>query len=294
MHGGGGAPPRVNDQQWNNQIRLYEPAEGIVVAPRAPGNTWDLWHQGHVDPLFDELIAAYVATQDVDPDRVYLMGYSAGGDGVYQLAPRMADRFAAASMMAGHPNESQPLGLRNLPFGLFVGEKDSAYNRNKVAMDYGARLDALQKEDPHGYLHWMKLHPDKPHWMGGEDREAVAWMLRYRRETSPKKVVWFQDDVTHASFYWMSHVDGTQPKAGEKIIANVQGNKITIETDVASPLRLWLSDALVDLEKPIEVDWNGKQVFSGKVDRKIANMLNSLLMHSDPQRMYPGMVEIKP
>ena len=48
---------------------------------------------------------------EVDPNKVYLMGYSAGGDGVYQLAPRMADRFAAAAMMAGHPNETSPLGL---------------------------------------------------------------------------------------------------------------------------------------------------------------------------------------
>jgi poly(3-hydroxybutyrate) depolymerase len=40
----------------------------------------------------------------VNPDKVYLLGYPAGGDGVWQLAPRMADRFAAAAMMAGHPN----------------------------------------------------------------------------------------------------------------------------------------------------------------------------------------------
>jgi hypothetical protein len=34
MHGGGGAPPQINDQQWLNQIRLYAPQEGIVIAPR--------------------------------------------------------------------------------------------------------------------------------------------------------------------------------------------------------------------------------------------------------------------
>jgi hypothetical protein len=118
---GGGAPARVNDQQWRNQIRLYQPRAGIYVAPRAPSNTWMLWHEGHIDPLFDELIATYVAARGVDPDRVYLLGYSAGGDGVYQLAPRMADRFAAAAMMAGHPNETLPDGLRNLPFMIFMG-----------------------------------------------------------------------------------------------------------------------------------------------------------------------------
>ena len=34
MHGGGGAPKVVNDQQWENQKRLYRLEEGIYVAPR--------------------------------------------------------------------------------------------------------------------------------------------------------------------------------------------------------------------------------------------------------------------
>ncbi len=32
MHGGGGAPKRVNDQQWENQKRLYKPDEGVYLA----------------------------------------------------------------------------------------------------------------------------------------------------------------------------------------------------------------------------------------------------------------------
>ena len=52
---------------------------------------------------------------------LYVLGYSAGGDGVYQLAPRLADRWAAAGMMAGNPNDASPLNLRNLGFALHVG-----------------------------------------------------------------------------------------------------------------------------------------------------------------------------
>ena len=40
MHGGGGAPKRVNDQRWENQKRLYQLDEGVYVAPahrRIPG-----------------------------------------------------------------------------------------------------------------------------------------------------------------------------------------------------------------------------------------------------------------
>ena len=88
----------------------------------------------------------------VDPDRVYLLGYSAGGDGVWQLAPRMADRFAAAAMMAGHPNEAGVAGLRNLPFGIFMGGADAAYDRNRIAAEKSAELAKLHAADPGGYL----------------------------------------------------------------------------------------------------------------------------------------------
>ena len=63
MHGGGGAPPQVNSQQWENQKRLYKPEEGVYVAPRAPTDTWNLWHQGHIEELFRELIRHMVVCE---------------------------------------------------------------------------------------------------------------------------------------------------------------------------------------------------------------------------------------
>ena len=61
MHGGGGAPPQVNDQQWENQKRLYTLSEGVYLVPRAPTNTWNLWHQGHIDGMFGRLIENMIA-----------------------------------------------------------------------------------------------------------------------------------------------------------------------------------------------------------------------------------------
>jgi poly(3-hydroxybutyrate) depolymerase len=151
LHGGGSAPAAVNDQQWQNQIRLYQPDEGLYLAPRAPTDTWNLWHEAHIDPLFTRLIEDMVAVHGVDPDKVYLMGYSAGGDGVWQLAPRMADRFAAAAMMAGHPNEAQLDGLRNLPFALFVGRLSSESDRQAVRRESRpTRQGRSRRLRPHG------------------------------------------------------------------------------------------------------------------------------------------------
>lgn len=225
MHGGGGAPAAVNDQQYENQKKLYQPAEGVYLVPRAASNTWDLWHQTHIDQFFDRLITDLMVFENVNPNRVYLMGYSAGGDGVYQLAPRMADRLAAAAMMAGHPNESRPEGLRNIGFTIHMGALDAAYNRNTVAAEWGKKLDALEAADPEGYVHEVTLHEGRSHWMNLQDAVALPWMSKFTRNVWPKRVAWVQDDVRHSRFYWLK-ADEESAKAGDEVFARVDGNVI--------------------------------------------------------------------
>lgn len=281
MHGGGGTTAEVNDQQWRNQITLYQPEEGIYIAPRAPTNAWNMWHEGHIDPLFDRLIADMVATRGVDPDKVYLMGYSAGGDGVWQLAPRMADRFAAASMMAGHPGDTSLLSLRDLPFAIFMGGEDAAYDRNKLAAQKSEELDALQKADPKGYEHISRIYPGLPHWMNLKDAESVPWMAKHIRNPWPHKIVWVQDDVTHDQFYWLEIPSGSA-KAGRKITATVQGNEISLDGDVPPGITLHLSDALVNLDTAVTVKVNGSQKFQGIVKRTESAILAALKSRPDP------------
>ena len=281
MHGGGGAPTEVNDRQWKNQIQLYEPAEGIYVAPRAPSDTWNLWHRPEVDLLFDELIAAAIVAWGVDPDRIYLLGYSAGGDGVYQLAPRMADRFAAAAMMAGHPNDAQPDGLRNLPFAIFMGGNDAAYNRNAVAQQWGEKLAALQASDPGGYPHRVRIYPDLGHWMERKDAEAIPWMAGQVRTAWPKHVVWRQGNTPHRRFYWLGLAADQAPHEG-RLEATVTGQRIDLVCQSALKLDLLLSDHLLDLDQPIEVWHDERLLFSGRVARSEAAMAESLELRSDP------------
>ncbi len=281
MHGGGNAPVAVNDKQWQNQIGLYEPAEGVYVAPRAPTDTWNLWHESHIDPLFQRLIDDFVALAGVNPNKVYLMGYSAGGDGVWQLAPRMADRFAAAAMMAGHPNEASLLGLRNVPFAILMGGDDSAYNRNKVATERATELDQLEKDDPTGYVHLSRIYPGLGHWMEHKDAEALPWMAKFRRKTWPQKVVWLQDDVLHHEFYWLSIPERTPVRERQKIVATVQDHTISLEGDVPSTLSLRLSDELLSLDEPIKVVVKGREVFSGQVTRTAADIVRSLDARAD-------------
>lgn len=219
LHGGGGGPARMNDSQWRHMTVYYRQSvkAGVYVAPRGVSNTWNLHFRRESYPLYDRLIENMILFEDVDPDRVYLLGFSAGGDGVYQIVPRMADRWAAASMSAGHHNGVSPKNLHHVPFLLQVGERDGAYNRNRETVKFEAKLEALAGEHPGGYIHEIFVHRGKPHnfldnhpeeekqqvladpqaWLEkGETRSvarntnAIAWVSRHRRDPYPAWVLW--------------------------------------------------------------------------------------------------------
>ncbi len=290
MHGGGGAPAKVNESQWLNQIKLakaYQPKAGLYVAPRAPTDSWNLWHEAHIDPLFARLIENMVAVEGVDPNRVYLMGYSAGGDGVYQLSPRMADRFAAASMMAGHPNETSPLGLRNLPFTIHVGANDNGFNRSKVAAEWATRLAELQKADGKGYEHWVHIHEGRGHWMNLEDKEAIPWMEKHNRNPLPDRIVWLQDDVTHDRFYWLA-IPKEDAKGGQVITAERHGQHITVTAKDNSRVTVLLNDEMLDMDQPVTVTWNGVVTEPRRVMRTLAVIRRTLQERGDPGLVFCG------
>jgi pimeloyl-ACP methyl ester carboxylesterase len=233
--------------------------------------------------------------EDVDPDRVYLLGYSAGGDGVYQLAPRLADRFAGAAMMAGHPNETRPDGLRNLPFALHMGALDAAYDRNRIAGEWKVKLAALAAADPGGYPHVVEIHAGKGHWMELADAAALPWLARNARNIRPERVTWLQDDVTHRRLYWLA-VD--EPKAGARLDVRRDGQVFTIldAKDVAK-VRIRLDDSMCDLSKEVVVrrkDGDGeRELFRGMPQRTIATIATTLGERDDPKAAYAAEVVVE-
>lgn len=292
MHGGGAAPAEVNNEQWLNQIYLYTPKEGVYVAPRAPWNAWDMWAKQGLDELLKDLIQAAVVYEGVNPDKVYLLGYSAGGDGVWRMAPRMADHWAAASMMAGHPGITSQVNLRNLPYMIWMGEHDSAYDRNRLAVERGMVMDSLQQTDPEGYIHETHIIKGKGHWMEQADTAAIPWMAKFRRNPYPQKVVWRQEEVVRPCLYWLS-APQDELETGKKVVARREGNDIHILSCDYSRLTIYLNDEMVNLDKPVNIYYQGKKVFGKKVKRTIANLHRTITERGDQRYMFPAVVEVK-
>ena len=229
----------------------------------------------------------------MNPDRVYILGYSAGGDGVYQLAPRMADSWAAAAMMAGHPNGVSLLSVRNLPFALQCGGNDAAYNRNKVAKEYGEQLEKWHKEDPKGYVNYVKIHEGKGHWMNLEDKAALPWMAKFSRNPIPEKIVWKQVGAAHDRFYWLA-VPTEEAKGGTLVVATREGQKIDLASvEGINQLTIRLDDRMADLDKPVSVTHAGKELLSVTPKRTIATLINTLEGRGDPKLMFSAEVSVK-
>ena len=290
LHGGGGTTSRVNDGQWRNQTRLYMPNNSVYICPRAPWDAWNMWFQDGIDKLFEEIIRTVTVIYDINPDKVYIMGYSAGGDGVWRLAPRLADHWAAAAMMAGHPGDVRLENVRNLPFTLWVGGEDLAYRRNEEVALRGLQLDSLQKSDPEGYVHQTHVLPGLPHWMERRDTAAVKWMASFTRNAHPSKVVWTQEEVLRKTFYWIE-VPEDELKRGKTVIAETDGSTIRISRCDYSSITIYLDDDMMDLDRDVTVEFNGKKMVF-RPERKAETLRSTLEERGDPQFMFPASIHI--
>ena len=220
MHGGGGAPAQVNDSQWQQMQVYYRDSvkAGIYLAPRGVNDEWNLHWVDESFTCYDRIIENLIVFEGVDPNRVYLMGYSAGGDGAYQIPARAPDRWAAVAMSAGHPNGVPLANLADVPFLIQVGALDAAYDRNTVAAQYGVLLDGLARQFPGCYRHDCFIHAGRGHnfmdhdatgapqavyanpseWLQkgdaatthGVDTNSVHWLDQFTRAPLPREVVW--------------------------------------------------------------------------------------------------------
>ena len=194
-------------------------------------------------------------------------------------------------MMAGHPNETRPDGLRNLPFTLHMGALDGAYNRNKKAAEWKTMLAELHKNDPGGYINFVQLHEGKGHWMNLEDRVAVPWMAKHTRTSTPELIVWRQDDITHSRFYWLA-VNKDHTKGRTLIRVKREGQTFTIEHSDVSQILIRVNDDMINFDKKITVIYEGGILFKDKVSRETETIQKTFRERHDPTAVFSAEIEI--
>ncbi len=289
LHGGGEASRKANDLQWQAQQMRYPKVSGIYVCPRAPRDTWNQWHSDNIYPMISKLIEEITLRENVDPNRIYLTGFSAGGYGAFCIGSKMADRFAAVAAAAGSPtpDHSPAENWHNTPLRFEVGEKDVAYNRVTLCRAYQESLTNLAKKSSKAYSFNFIEHAGHGHQI--DDRMSITWLAKHRRDARPKSVVWKPTDNFIQQFYWLAN---EEPRSGQQIKATINENCIQLQTTDVNRLKLRLDDTLVNLDEPISVHANGMKIFEGMVSRGLQCLVQTLEERGDAQMMFCSEIDL--
>lgn len=121
----GGIPQILTEPDLQKEFPCF------VIAPQCPeGIQWSNRSALGDEDTCDGLTLALAAVDEVltdypaDPDRVYLIGYSMGGFGAWELAARHPKRFAAVVPIAGGGNPEWASRLVDAPIRAVHGAAD--------------------------------------------------------------------------------------------------------------------------------------------------------------------------
>jgi predicted peptidase len=125
-----------------------------------------------------DLLKAIQKEYPVDGGRLYLMGYSNGAQGVWELLSREPDVWAAAAPMAGAGDPARVVAAKHVPIWAFHGAKDPTVPL-KLQSD---AIDALRAADAHPMF---TVYPNGVHFdarsRGLREPNLLPWMFAQRK-----------------------------------------------------------------------------------------------------------------
>jgi predicted esterase len=294
MHGGGGAPQRVNDSQWNHmKIYYHDQMDGpgyLYLALRAPTNEWNGFYTEYVYPLIANLLRQFMIFEDIDANRVFLMGYSHGGYGAFAIGPIMADRFAAVHASAAAPTQGQtaPQNLRNTRFTYMIGKRDTAYKRLTFCQAFNETICQLRGERTDIYPVIMEFKQDHGHG-GLPDRDKIAQMISYTRNPLPLSISWHLTVHNVPSFNWLYI---PHPQKGQNLTATCQDNTVTLTTENIAQIQVLLDQRLVDMNRPVTLCINDERTITAKLAPDLLCLCETLLDRGDPEFMFSARIAL--
>jgi pimeloyl-ACP methyl ester carboxylesterase len=283
MHGGGGAPKEVNDSQWKvmqSHYREHPEAGGyIYVALRAPNDTWNGFYDVYVYPLIANLLHQFIFFADVDPDKVFIMGYSHGGYGAFAIGPKEPDLFAAIHASAAAPTdgETTPVTLRNTIFTCMVGGVDTMYGRLWRDKKFREEITQLRGGRTDVYPVTLTISPGVEH-PNLADRDKIKEMYPAVRNPVPRELTWLMTDQVITNFFWL-HTDS--PGKEKEIDATCRDNHVTVTTTNVADATVLLDSRLIDFQKPVTLEVNGT-VSTQKLRPSLRVLCETLQRRGDP------------
>jgi len=242
-----------HDSEWEDRHTVDLPAiDAFVLAPFAYGNS-GYRDFGESDVL--DLIAWAKRTYPIDDSRVSITGPSMGGTGTAALALHRADLFSSAAPLCGYhsyylrndiagkarqPWETELMDHRSnsqwaengsyLPLWIVHGTQDKPTRNSGVLIERYQRLGySLLEEHPEaGHNVWQSTY---------EGLHGLRWLLKHKRPSAPKRIVWKTNDLRHNGYAWLHITQLTRSLAWGSVRMEVIDTAPTGETLVRGSTR---------------------------------------------------------
>jgi dienelactone hydrolase len=290
LHGSGDVGSNFR-RGWDGSLMC---ARCISIIPTIPTKERMGWNEKGVRAFLDAIYRFMLAHYNVDTDKVYVDGYSAGGGAATMIPQAWPHRIAAFYSRArvGYTNQAPDARqhclaiLRHIPGFFVMGADDTAERVEgfKFAEEY------YKTNKLNGVFHLVKgVGHD---YVQDLDKPGHEFLLKQSRTAHPKEF-----DAAFCRFsnaldevplmsraYWLEAKDvngGMAPAT-----ASAKDNVIEIKSTFLTSGAVVLNDEIVDLDKPVTVKLNGEEVFSGAVERSVDFLLKWADTHRDRRWLY--------
>jgi hypothetical protein len=255
----GETPEQHLRQRWLDRDLLRS---AILVSPAMPEER-DAWSQvmvlGAPGGLARILTAIRVCTEsfDVDPDRVLCVGTGEGGNAALEAGRQFPQRFAGIACRASDAGIEQVDGLNNLAVRITVG---------------GANSKAFAERCKEKGVDTVTLD------MRPDEGPLVEWLLQQRRTPAPLEVRVVVGKPFPTRCYWVgvAPIDPWTGGAYARVQLRPEANSIVLNGGGVSFVRLYLSDDMLDLDKPIALQVNG-ELREERVQRSVRSTRENFL-----------------
>jgi pimeloyl-ACP methyl ester carboxylesterase len=243
---------------------------------------------GVLYPLFDAL-----QRFAIDADRVSLEGTGRGGELAALLASYRPQQWASVVIRNAVPRDVALFGNAKLVPTSFHLREEGPLAGAKETLD---KLEAMKAAGaPFSFVKYPALSKSQESRarvgmatdpIAEATQPALEFALDKKRDYAPKNVEFSVDNHRFRQMYWVrvERFDSTkEDPARISVSVDATNNVVKVTAKKIEEFRLLLSDAVVDLGRPVKVEVNGKQLLDSMFDRSFdAFFENWTYMKVDP------------
>ena len=225
----------------------------VQIGPFGRG---DKWYRGIGEQDVFECIEFAKQIFNIEPDRIYLCGFSMGGAGTYELGLKHPDIWAACVPVCGPmSNLDMVANGRNLPFWINTGSQDRLVPAKDSKRVY-------QKAIELGFDHWKYTeYEGMGHSFWIDWGQIEKWLLLQKRSHSPPNISFTSERCAKA--YWAEITEKLNCQSRASIDVKTTSQKIVVNISNIADYTLYLKDAPVKANQEITIIENDKKIFKG-------------------------------